>query len=1081
MNELDGERELNRLSRLLEGSAIDAGVISSVLTKAAAVAKQFPSSQKIARLHDAISQRAARHERPAEPTSRIEAFRRQLALTPSLPGIQTALKAGGFASAPPDYLELKHLEDALEDVLESIWEKYSTSRSQEDHVVWQRIGQLNELLSVLPQSAAASRGLVSGYVAKLRERVAESEFVTFQDDLRSAVRLQQFFRLDSFAEAMTRWTRDGRPQVELAAAQEMLQTLQALKAVVAESELFAKDLGSWTESRVIEEGPREVSRIEREVHRVGLNDQASLRAAAGLVTAKLEKELSRLAAVNLDDATEQAVSENLDALGALDGRVQALPERLRPNELSNRCADLIRDRATRLNRLRLEDVRRQLSKLEVQDIPEFLRTLESRGTPFAELAAWIADVREVLAAIEGSHLADAQRHVDVTKLNAAFNLAGESPLAKAATDASLRLDEAAANEFIEEATRTVNDTEGLLAVAGITRRVDIAARITRTQALFESYQRLLTKTSAPLFRTLRPDALADLDERMNQCSSRLLINAVTRWAELAKEQARSVDHIDADIAMMRTWTHVRPRGFLTMEVQPPLRRARAEIEIDALVQSERIEDALGCLEREREWFSGSSYQTQKGRLERRRAVTAYRKGEETVLVEAVRRWGADRDLVGLLVEHFRTTGVTAHLAQVAAHVTQDFDDRDAAAVAQWSRLFENGELDILVTELAGTKCDASLITFLAALPRTASHLAALRVVTRLSPSFSQRMPAVWKELNQAREALTQLHRSRVLEFERRLSEIDAAFDVKHIARRDEWQTATELVQRIGATLTTAMVSVDKMKRQTEEISGYVEAARFLNESSTVETQAREILGRLRHSELFLADFDQAWKNVMRDGWQHVPAFFEIVSGQPTVSANVVRTLCRLALEYSKNHQVILKDVNELVEHHAAGARGFSLPQLDAVVRRIEHESRYDFRPEHDRFKLSARFGGKTWADFRHELADMVAEVNTVEAYEHRLNNMENHIGERIRRCVKNLDPYAAGRQMSEEAARKSLNAELAKPLDGPTAMDLFNDQPAPRLSSAAQDMMASVRRSPTFKMLERAMMLARSHGSPGER
>ncbi len=592
-----------------------------------------------------------------------------------------------------------------------------------------------------------------------------------------------------------------------------------------------------------------------------------------------------------------------------------------------------------------------------------------------------------------------------------------------------------------------------------------------------------------------PDAWTTLQDRIRLFLLDELPAAVRRWLLEALRAVRSQERLDALRRSFDGWLQALPGDLCAVkdEGERLFGRRRAELQVSALAREKRFEQALTVLADNQALFEAADHQQREGELRRRAAVAAFHDGRDGALAEIMevcRDFGADEELLRIVVDHFRVTGATRQLVELAGANGESLAAFPRASqLARWALLFQHEELARLAEELAASDDPESVRAWIEGLSRVGAERQAHAFHTLWS---AQQLDRSWDGglVRSAEIAAAGLRRSLSgdhLRIENALRELEGRFQDSDEPDREAAESGGDdaelrrqldrAFEDVRSLIGEGETALKAWRKSLYPAQAWLAATGEFPRLPQLMERIEQLAERLTNDAKTLDELDRARAEVLAsasgtDGWDRLrPIVHRVGPG----SLPALQRLRRLIIVYFQDYFGIVKIVDQLGAAHQAGGEGLTIQQLLICRDQLDQEFHYDFRPGFDRFNLRPRFPHENFGTFVEELEQMVREVEEVDRYAG-LCRQAIHSLDLLERRLRNFEAE------SSTTAREARLAAIAELLDQvleneATVREVFEARPEVSLSEPARSRLAKLGASQEYRLLERAVELLRTeHG-----
>ncbi len=632
-------------------------------------------------------------------------------------------------------------------------------------------------------------------------------------------------------------------------------------------------------------------------------------------------------------------------------------------------------------------------------------------------------------------------------------------------DAETALNSLADKSERSNARRSVGLLERMARLVERPRCADVGRRDLRgaaagmdelTQALGE-YEDLRPSVEAAIQREFAP-ALVRLDAEVETLRGRTLDAALEAWRDLvaAADDAALLDEVKP---RLEGWRQVVGESGIDL-ARRAIERRGAELEIASHESAGRFDDALQVLMHSERVLGVADSRAARRRLERARALARHAAGEDPHLegiLEVIRRGDVDPELVDLVVADFERGGTPARIASIARLLDSD----PGAQLGRWALFFQEDNLPALAEQLVERESLAWV--FLGGVARGPDSLAALRLLSALEETpiaTSEAWGGIEETVQRSASALLDSLRDEVSALRDELN--TQGFESLPLGASDAdlRETLQAAIKDAIEKVRVAVGRAQSWRRQLQsasrlsDVSILLSSVKRLEQTAFASKEALEALGPFQ---------------AMLGGRSHeLPD--DLVGLAQREAPRVfprVRAALRLVERYCDQYYSIRSDVDRLVAAHDNGGEGLTTHDLEATVRVLVGDRRYNFNPGQDRFNLVRGFGWLSFTNFLEELRAQVREMEGVHDWERRLrswwehsrHDIDVHLGRLERRSGPDVD-----------AAVDALRDLLEKPdAEGRSVKERFLDPPTPSRSRRASELMAELRKHHWFRDLSHAL------------
>ncbi|HEV2762608.1 MAG TPA: hypothetical protein VGV38_06400 [Pyrinomonadaceae bacterium] len=1072
--------ELRRLLISLGGAGVTRELAASTRRAAEEISRRFDGSAEAAELCGKIL-RASQPALSSEPEP-CRALRERLdgGADVTTRTIIAALGASGFAGrrhVPPP--EEECFRDIIHASLQTLHARLESTEGVPHERLRSRVSSLRELLDVLPPDILAPRQLVESLIRQLEISSARDSFDELLRKLRGQVAEQDTDAAEAAREKVrsNAWVLAHPAAPEVKEAQQHFARLEELRR--ARSTMLA-DAGRV---RLLLEGERkdydqalgELQLAEARLRQTGLLKRKELDEAIALLVEGLAREYESEERAAADPApTEAALEAGLSKLQRLSTWLQKVPAVGGPaaDGLRQKCATLMKERALLLNDVCVSDARGTLKTTPVEAVPVYIEQLGA--SELLALGAWAEAVRRVWDSLQ--HLKDAggapfeQAHLD--RLERAEEVLGPCPLALSALGAARAYRLRAAREYLRESSAQVKEVEdACMNLSNAAPPPALSDAITAAVQSILRYRRTQEAAPAAFAETQLqfPAECVLLDQRVRLARESRLPEAVNRWAAQAAASSRTEAEVDAMRRSLTAWREVLGTDFPHDEIARRFHERSAELRIQTLEAEGMFDEALRLLEAKPALLSDEFRLGQEERLLRRRAARNYAPGGEEEVVNVVKRYGPDSDLLRILIDDFRESRDCRCLARLHGSLPEiESVDRKAALLVRWSYDFQSDALEALAATLAESDEPESVTLFAKAVAAGDRHVAALRVLGDTLKRAGHWQPFNRRLVEASHKVASDRFAAASREIGVGLSALERRCDPERLARRPSpVEDDAELLRQLDVAFAGARNFLAEAVNQVADWLDFLSTARRFGVACdpALLGAAQELDHRLAANRQLLIQLWAAWRAVFEKGWEKIPDMENTLNvGAFTTKIAPVAAVTQLLHEYLKNYRPTVQSVDRLVESWRQGGDGLTRAELTRLVERFADgaELKYDFRRGQDRFRLAARFGGKSFAEFVGELKAMTAEVEAVASYEEQLNGML--VGEK--------EPLRLRLEQGSETSRREI-VKLLRRFDarGVSLLELYRNPPRVSKSPVASARLRALQAKPWFDLLRRAAAL----------
>jgi hypothetical protein len=1080
--------ELRKLLISLGGAGVTRELAASVRRSAEEISRRFDGSAEVAELYGKIL-RASQPALAAEPEA-CRALREWLngGRDVTTRTVIAALAASGFAGRKGIPLrEEECFRDILHASLQTLRARLESTEGVPPERLRSRILSLRELLDALPPDIPAPRRLVENLIHQLEVSAARDSFEEVLKMLRRHVSEQD---TDAAAAAQEKvqsnaWVLMHPAAPEVKEAQQHFARLEELRR--AHSAMLA-DAGRVRilingEQKDYDQALGELQRAEARLRQTGLLRREALDEVIAVLVEGLAQEYEWEERAAADPApTEAALEAGLSKLQRLSIWLQKVPAVAgrAADDLRQKCAALMKERALLLNDVRVSDARETLRATTVEAVPAYIEKLSS--SELLALRAWAEDVRRVWDSLQhvrgasGSPFEQAHLH----RLERAEQDLGPCPLTRSAQAAARAYRLRAAREYLHESSALVTKVDdACLKLLGAAPPSPLGDAITAAVQSLLRYRRMQEERPAAFAETQRQflAECAHLDHRVRLARQTKLPEAVRVWAEHAAAAARSETEIETMRRSLAAWREVLGADFPHDEVARRFDERSAALRIQALEAEGRFDEALRLLEAKPALLSEEFRLTQQQRLLRLRAARDYEAGREEEVVNVIRRYGPDAELLRILVDDFRESRDCRRLARLHGSLPEiESVDPKAALLVRWSYDFQSDALQSLAVTLAASDAHESVTLFAKAVAAGDRHAAALRLLGDTLRQADHWPPLTRRHLEASHKVASERFEAACRELDVGLRALQERCDPEGPARRPApCGEDSELLRQIDVAFAGARNFLAASVNEVAAWLDFLSTARRFGVACdpALSGGAQEFDHRLAANRQLLAQLWAAWRAIFEKGWEKLPELENALNvGAFVPKIAQVAAVTQLLHRYLRDWRPTTASVSLLIECWHKGGEGLKNAELAQLVERLtgEAELRYDFRPGHDRFQQVARFGGKGFLEFADELKAMTEELAAVADYEEQLNGLL--IGEKEPLRLR----LARGSETNRQEVIKLLRRTDAR---GVSLLELYSNPPRVSKSPVASARLRALQAKPWFDLLRRAVALAEDQQGEG--
>jgi len=989
--------ELLRLQTTLTDAGTTSESAAEIRKQAETVFDAHRGSAEVARLY-ALIQSDQGPATATEPDA-CRQLRQLLGPNASLPSLITALRDSGFSRRDEvSYQETVCYQRILISPLENLLASYESADNVTTERLERRIASLRELLAAMPPCIQSPRRKVEELIHVLALHTSRRDYEDAAEILMTLNVQQKWDDADPLKPRLegNAWAMANPENQVVKGVVDVLSQLDQWK------QLYASELKTIEQARRMMEDQNDefdelldqIRTLQARLSEVGLRRNEPLESAVSMI-------LKRLRDI-CDDKTDVLVSEQilenkLTVFERLEAWLRKPP--LKESAEAQGLLQTVRELATQTSQqilsMRVRSAQDRLKVLPWDEVSGYARDLHESSV--LELREWASRIERVLSSIE--FVALAADAVDVLHLERLQNSLDEypgTPLGRKVLDVLEEYRTRIAQVYLETAgllLRKIEDAGNALARAETAGGVADAVSV--VVAIVSQYAPLQAKPGFLEAQSLRPETCLALDQRVLAITQELLPKACVRWADLAARTATKKEHLDTARDRLATWTATLPQDVPQREIGRILSARALELDVQSLQKSSDYQAALDLLESRHTELTPMRFRDLRRELGRLLALSRYQKGREDDIAQAVLDYGPDRELVGLLLEAFFSTGDGRHLSRISSRLEQlRREEPDAARIIDWWRRFDGADLNNLTTELAAERTSGMAAKFARALALTPQHAATFRVLKDAALRASG-----WDHETREAVADIQAELDRKIQTEcQRIDEILAS-----LARRSKDTSRPssdkELCEQLTSAFHAARTFLDDNLVLVENASEYLTALnRFSVEIEPGLLKAvRDAEGRLHRYDGMLGNWQAAWDAITQQGWEKIAdlqrAYNQLLPDPSEFP--LIFNLRRLLGEYFDNYMVVTSTIEELVKAWDSGAASVSSVRISELTRKLSDELRYDFRPEQDRYRLGARFNGITYLAFTDRLLNASREFEEVIRYREELFDSIAGLEERI--------------------------------------------------------------------------------------
>ncbi len=652
-------------------------------------------------------------------------------------------------------------------------------------------------------------------------------------------------------------------------------------------------------------------------------------------------------------------------------------------------------------------------------------------------------------------------------------------LAAKISDASFRERMEGALTALEEATGKWERIERALDNLQHEKRLDrLAATITAALQDADSFVRMAEK-GTPAAEEQFPQRWHELEALIKRFLLEELPGRIQTWVESAVAAADTRRVLGQWRERFDEWLAVLQDPILREEGEELFDRREAELDLEALVTAHRFDAALTLLKEKRRLFDRSKHRELTARLERSRAVLAFRRGEDPQLassLEVASQHGLDSELAAIFVEHFRKTG-TGHLLAELVRLRVDglADHPQAAQFADWCLRLQREDLDSLVDELTACEDLTALRNFFEALSLGQQPHQSLYLLFQLKRRAMRWDPETRDVMKASLDDLR----------ERVSGELD-----DHAAALERWSAALkgaepmlaadltdqELRDLLERTHKETLSLIDRAFREIEQwleplmkAQGWLEPTGIPHLGALLD-ESRQFVHRLRTNRDLLEEIWGVRGDLLCGRGEHRDLRHLLT--RLTLSAlGRVQDVFKLVGHYFRDYEAITRIVEELIAVYRAEGEGMTPEELRRKDKNLRRTYGYDFSPEQDRFQLLHQLDGSSYSGFFERLRQMVGEVEAVTVYEQTCKQAMRQLGDQLELRLKRLDD--AARSSEEQRSDRVATAKLvARPVAGERSLaELIETAPEPSMSQPAKERLKKLQGSSWYQILGRSVAL----------